>query len=114
MKHILLAALLLAPVAALCAETSKADADTKTLRVFIFAGQSNMEGGDSKAKDIKRFPPFAGLDAPQEKVLFSYYGKNLKNFLAAWRRDLKTPNLKFYIGELCTKTIWGMDTGATL
>ena len=37
------------------------------------------------------------------------YGKNLKNFLASWRRDLKTPDLKFYIGELCTKTIWGMD-----
>jgi hypothetical protein len=37
------------------------------------------------------------------------YGRNLKNFLASWRRDLKTPNLKFYIGELCTKTIWGMD-----
>ena len=37
------------------------------------------------------------------------YGKNLKNFLACWRRDLKTPDLKFYIGELCTKTVWGMD-----
>jgi hypothetical protein len=37
------------------------------------------------------------------------YGKNLSNFLAAWRRDLKTPGLKFYLGELCTKTIWGMD-----
>ena len=37
------------------------------------------------------------------------YGKNLENFLASWRRDLKTPELKFYIGELCTKTIWGMD-----
>lgn len=37
------------------------------------------------------------------------YGKNLKNFLARWRRDLKVPDLKFYIGELCTKTIWGMD-----
>ena len=211
----LLAALVLIPVAARCA-----DADTKTLRVFIFAGQSNMEGADSKVKDIKRFPPFAGLDAPQENVLFSYnigredkfaskgwvalqpvgkivgpelsfarrvslatgapvaiikcaaggttlggdwnpddpsgfklyplalelvrsslaeldqkkvayriegfmwhqgendmfnkefkpnYGKNLANFLACWRRDLKTPGLKFYIGELCTKTIWGMD-----
>jgi len=217
MKHTLnfLAALLLAPLAA-----CSADADTKTLRVFIFAGQSNMVGSDSKAKDIKRFPPFAGLDMPQDKVLFSYnigreekltskgwgalqpvdnvvgpelsfarrvsqeieapiaiikcaaggttlggdwspdepsgfrlyplalqlvqsslaeldrkklayriegfmwhqgendmfskefkpsYGKNLNNFLAAWRRDLNTPNLKFYIGELCTKTIWGMD-----
>jgi hypothetical protein len=37
------------------------------------------------------------------------YAKNLKNFLAAWRRDLKAPGLKFYVGELCTKTIWGMD-----
>ncbi|NIP93727.1 MAG: sialate O-acetylesterase, partial [Akkermansiaceae bacterium] len=37
------------------------------------------------------------------------YGANLANFLARWRRDLKSPDLKFYIGELCTKTIWGMD-----
>jgi hypothetical protein len=219
----LLVALLVAPGTALCAETSKAaepDSDANTLRIFIFAGQSNMVGSDSKAKDIKRFPPFAGLDAPQDKVLFSFnigreeklasngwialqpvnnlvgpelsfarrvsqavnapigiikcaaggttlgsdwnpdepggfklyplalqlvrsslaeldrkkvpyriegfmwhqgendmfdkafrpnYGANLKNFLAAWRRDLNTSNLKFYIGELCSKTIWGMD-----
>jgi len=217
MKHLLTlsAALLLSPLAARCA-----DADTKTVRVFIFAGQSNMEGADSKVRDIQRFPPFAGLDTPQEKVLFAYnigretkrtsdgwvalqpvgnmvgpelsfarrvsqetkapiaiikcaaggttlggdwnpddpsgyklyplalqlvqsslaeldrkklayriegfmwhqgendmfnkdfkqdYGKNLKNFLARWRRDLKKPDLKFYIGELCTKTVWGMD-----
>jgi hypothetical protein len=71
----LLAALLLTPVRALCAETSQGaerDADTRTLRIFIFAGQSNMEGADSKVKDIKRFPPFAGLDMPQNQVLFSY------------------------------------------
>ncbi|MEC9091891.1 MAG: sialate O-acetylesterase [Planctomycetota bacterium] len=37
------------------------------------------------------------------------YGKNLENFLAKWRRDLNAPRLKFFIGELCTKTIWGMD-----
>ena len=196
------------------------DDDTQTVRVFIFAGQSNMVGSDSKAKDIMRFPPFVGLEKPQEKVLFSYnlgreekrtsngwvplqpvdqvvgpelsfarkvsqvtnapiaiikcaaggttlggdwnpdepsgfklypealkliqsslaeldqkrvpyriegfmwhqgendmfskefkpnYGKNLKNFIGRWRSDLKAPNLKFYIGELCTKTIWGMD-----
>ena len=194
--------------------------DARTLRVFIFAGQSNMVGSGSKVKDIKRFPPFAGLENAQPKVKFSYsigrenkmtsdgwvnlqpvnnvvgpelsfarkvsstieapiaiikcaaggthlggdwnpdepigftmyplalelirsslaeldrqdipyriegfmwhqgendmfnkdympnYGKNLENFLACWRRDLETPNLKFYIGELCTKTIWGMD-----
>lgn len=215
MKHILtlIAALVTAPLLA-------QGVDTKTLRVFIFAGQSNMVGSDSKAGDISRFPPFVGLDKPQANVLFSYnigredkrvsngwvalqplddivgpelsfarkvsretkapiaiikcaaggtslgadwnpdepsgfklyplamqlvqsslaeldrkkvayriegfmwhqgendmfdkvfkpnYGKNLKNFLASWRRDLKTPKLRFYIGELCTKTVWGMD-----
>ena len=44
-----------------------------------------------------------------EKDYMPNYGKNLKNFLAKWRRDLGTSKLKFYIGELCTKTIWGMD-----
>jgi hypothetical protein len=217
MKHILtfVAALLLVPLAARCA-----DSDTNTVRVFIFAGQSNMVGSDSDAKDIQRFPPFIGMEAPADNILFSYnigreekraskgwvalqpvdgvvgpelsfarrvaqetkapvaiikcaaggttlggdwnpdepsgfklyplalelvrsslaeldrkklpyriegfmwhqgendmfskefkpnYGANLKNFLASWRRDLKAPDLKFYIGELCTKTIWGMD-----
>lgn len=194
--------------------------DADVVRVFIFAGQSNMEGADSKVADIERFPPFVGVGRPQPRVKFSYcigrdnksrsdgwvelqpvrgmvgpelsfaravtkridapiavikcaaggthlggdwnpddpsgfkmyplalslvrsslellekqnveyriegfmwhqgendmfeksympnYGKNLKNFLARWRRDLNTPKLKFYIGELCTKTIWGMD-----
>jgi hypothetical protein len=202
------------------AQAIESDEDTQTVRVFIFAGQSNMVGSDSKAKDINRFPPFAGLELPQENVRFSYilgreekrtsngwialqpvdevvgpelsfarrlsqeikapiaiikcaaggttlggdwnpdnpsgfklypealnlvraslaeldrqkvpyriegfmwhqgendmfdnefkpnYGKNLANFIASWRRDLKTPELKFYVGELCTKTIWGMD-----
>ncbi len=197
-----------------------AEPETEPIRVFIFAGQSNMVGSDSKAADIQNFPPFAGLDQPQSDVLFSYcigredkmrsdgwvdlapvnqvvgpelsfaravkknidapiaiikcaaggthlggdwnpddpqgfemyplaldliksslaklkcegipyqiegfmwhqgendmfnedymknYGPNLANFLASWRRDLNEPNLKFYIGELCTKTIWGMD-----
>ena len=204
----------------LCAPWSPAEGDDEVLRVFIFAGQSNMVGSDSKVKDIRRFPPFAGLESPQSGVRFSYcigrenktrsdgwvdlqpvrgvvgpelsfarkvtrhtkapiaiikcaaggthlggdwnpdepsgfemypltlewirsslaeldaqkvpyriegfmwhqgendmfvadympnYGKNLKNFLAKWRRDLDTPSLRFYIGELCTKTIWGMD-----
>ncbi len=194
--------------------------DPAAVRVFIFAGQSNMVGSDSQVRDIKNFPPFLGLENPQKDVRFSYsigrenkaksngwitlapinntvgpelsfarkvtqlidapiaivkcaaggthlggdwnpdqpigfkmyplalklvrdslaeldrqgihyrlegfmwhqgendmfeenymksYGKNLKNFLARWRRDLKAPGLKFYIGELCTKTIWGMD-----
>lgn len=189
-------------------------------RVFIFAGQSNMVGSDSKVADIDNFPPFRGLGTEQDDVLFSYcigrenkrksdgwvslqpvnnivgpelsfarevkrsinapvaiikiaaggthlggdwnpdepvgfklyplalqwvrdslaeleargieyqlegfmwhqgendmfnaeymsnYGKNLKNYLACWRRDLNAPDLRFYVGELCTKTIWGMD-----
>lgn len=193
---------------------------TPVTRVFIFAGQSNMVGSDSKASDIDRFPPFAGLAAPQPEVRFSYclgretktvsdgwadlqpvhnivgpelsfaravtqktegpiaiikvaaggthlggdwnpdqpsgfrmyplalnwirqaladldqagvryrlegfmwhqgendmfnadymaeYGKNLQNFVARWRRDLDQLELRFYLGELCTKTIWGMD-----
>lgn len=37
------------------------------------------------------------------------YGRNLAQFVARWRRDLAAPQLRFYVGELCTKTIWGMD-----
>lgn len=214
---LLVAILVWMPIETALAQTND---DDKTLRVFIFAGQSNMVGSDSKVQDIKRFPPYAGLEAAQKQVKFVYclgrenktrsdgwealspvnnivgpelsfarkvtrhikapiaiikvaaggthlggdwnpdepigfkmyplaletirkaladldeqkisyrlegfmwhqgendmfngdympnYGKNLKNFLAKWRRDLKSPNLKFYIGELNTKTIWGMD-----
>lgn len=204
----------------ICTDSLTAQDADKTLRVFIFAGQSNMVGSDSKVNDIDLFPPFAGLDKPQTGVKFSYcigredklrsdgwvdlqpvsgvvgpelsfarkvtknikspiaiikcaaggthlggdwnpdepigfkmypltldwvrtaladlkrrkiayriegvmwhqgendmfdknylanYGKNLKNFIARLRSDLATPKLKFYIGELCTKTVWGMD-----
>ncbi|MGC6486337.1 MAG: sialate O-acetylesterase, partial [Planctomycetota bacterium] len=190
------------------------------MRVFIFAGQSNMVGADSKVADIERFPPFAGLGAPQEQVRFWHcigrenkttsdgwtalqpvrgmvgpelsfarkvtentsapvaiikvaaggttlggdwnpvepqgfelyplaldhvqralqaldaqrvrwrlegfmwhqgendmfhdayraaYGDNLLAYMARWRKDLGAPKLRFYVGELCTKTIWGMD-----
>ena len=215
--HRVLFALILLCVSA---NTSNAQEDTKTLRVFLFAGQSNMVGSDSRAGDVHRFPPFEGMQEPQDDVLFSYcigrenksrsegwvdlapvndvigpelsfahtlkenikapiavikvaaggthlggdwnpdepkgfkmyplmleqvraslaeldkkkidyriegfmwhqgendmfeegympaYGKNLENFLASWRRDLEAPELPFFIGELCTKTIWGMD-----
>ncbi|GIS59460.1 MAG: hypothetical protein CM1200mP2_16850 [Planctomycetaceae bacterium] len=60
-------------------------ADDKTLRVFIFAGQSNMVGSDSKVKDIKRFPPFVGLEQPQESVRFSYcLGRQNKTRSDGW------------------------------
>lgn len=212
--------LLIAFMLVLAARSSSLADDQTTLRVFIFAGQSNMVGSDSKVQDLQQFPPFVGLEAPQPRVRFSYclgredkrtsegwvdlqpvdnvvgpelsfarkvighitapiaiikvaaggthlggdwnpdeptgfkmyplavqwirdaladlekkgikyrlegfmwhqgendmfkqeymdnYGRNLKNFVASWRRDLNAPELRFYIGELCTKTIWGMD-----
>jgi len=212
----------LLPLVACCllAISLPAQEDDKTLRVFIFAGQSNMVGSDSKVRDIERFPPYSGLGESQKDVLFSYcigrenkiksdgweklapvdgvvgpelsfarevrqhvkapiaiikvaaggthligdwnpdqprgfemyplalswvrealaeldrkkidyrlegfvwhqgendmfeegampvYGANLANFLMRWRTDLDAEHLRFYIGELCTKTIWGMD-----
>jgi hypothetical protein len=218
--HVVIALSLLFAGGLAISSSAEANEDDKILRVFIFAGQSNMVGSDSRVDDIKRFPPFAGLELPQKQVKFSYcigrenkmasegwvdlepvnnvvgpelsfarrvsqeikapiaiikcaaggthlggdwnpdvpsgfkmypialklvrsslrelerkkipyriegfmwhqgendmfnedymanYGKNLKNFLAKSRRDLKAPQLKFYVGELCTKTIWGMD-----
>ena len=195
-------------------------AEREPVRVFLFAGQSNMEGADSKVADIERFPPFRGVGEPRKDVRFSYcigrdnkersdgwvplqpvrdmvgpelsfarkvtehvdapiaiikcaaggthlggdwnpdnptgfemyplalelvrsaladldrqrvpyriegfmwhqgendmfdeaymatYGDNLARFVARWRKDLELPDLRFYVGELCTKTIWGMD-----
>jgi len=215
-KTLICGSLLLLMPAQVCAQGE----GDQSVRVFIFAGQSNMVGSDSKVRDIQRFPPFAGLEEPQAEVRYSYvigrenktrsdgwtvlkpvnntvgpelsfarevtkvieqpiaiikiaaggttigadwnpdepsgfkmyplaletirsslkalddegvpwqlegfvwhqgendmfneeyranYGANLKNFLARCRADLKAPKLPFYIGELCTKTIWGMD-----
>lgn len=214
----------IAILAVLCAPLSTVavgqDRGDRTLRVFVFAGQSNMEGADSKVADIERFPPYRGLGEPRPEVRFCYaigrenkavsegwvplqpvrgmvgpelsfarmvgeqvraplaiikvaaggthlggdwnpdepsgfemypllletvrgalaeldrakvpyrlegfcwhqgendmfddgyranYGANLANFVACVRRDLEVPELRFYVGELCTKTIWGMD-----
>jgi lysophospholipase L1-like esterase len=204
---------------ALCL-SSAARAQDAVTRVFVFAGQSNMVGSDSRVEDVLSFPPFAGLEAPQPAVRFAYvlgredktrsdgwvelqpvngvvgpelsfarevqrhvdaplaiikvaaggthlggdwnpdapsgfemypllletvraslaaldregvrhrlegfvwhqgendmfdegylanYGANLANFVSSVRRDLGAPELCFYVGELCTKTVWGMD-----
>jgi len=42
------------------------------IRVFIFAGQSNMEGADTNQDEVGRHPPFEGAMKPQEDVLYSY------------------------------------------
>jgi hypothetical protein len=44
----------------------------KVLRVFLFMGQSNMVGADSRVEDIRLYPPFAGLEQPQKAVKFAY------------------------------------------
>ncbi len=49
-------------VALLGAGLARAQDDDKVVRVFVFAGQSNMVGADSRATDIAKFPPFAGLE----------------------------------------------------
>lgn len=49
-----------------------------------------------------------------DKTFKPAYAANLKNFISCWRRDLKHPNLKFCIGELCTKTVWGMDNRSNM
>ncbi|MEO6594784.1 MAG: sialate O-acetylesterase [Planctomycetota bacterium] len=202
-----------------------AQEDVKTVRVFVFAGQSNMVGSDSKAADVDSFPPFVHAAEAQPQVRFWYvigredklrsdgwvalqpvdgivgpeltfarevaahtkaplaivkvaaggttlgrdwnpdqpggfelypqalatvraavadldrrhvkwrlegfvwhqgendmfdegfrksYAANLTRFFACWRRDLDAPRLHFYVGELCTKTVWGMDNRAPM
>lgn len=192
----------------------------EVVRVFVFAGQSNMVGADSRITDVQRFPPFADVATELPAVRFCYvvgredkersagfvplrpiagmvgpeltfarellrhgegplaivkvaaggttlatdwnpdqpagfqlyplalatvrealaeldrqkvrwrlegvvwhqgendmfgdasrrdYAKNLARFVACWRRDLQAEQLRFFVGELCTKTIWGMD-----
>jgi len=37
------------------------------------------------------------------------YEKNLRNFIANIRKDFKTPQLKFFVGQISNKGVWGMD-----
>ena len=42
------------------------------VRVFVFAGQSNMTGSDSRDSLVDNHPPFKGAAAPQKDIRFSY------------------------------------------
>ena len=42
------------------------------LRVFLLAGQSNMEGADTKVDEVDGFPPFVGAAKPQPDVRYVY------------------------------------------
>ena len=49
-------------------------------RVFIFAGQSNMVGSDSKDALVDNHPPFKGAAAEQKDIRFSYnLGSNTRS-----------------------------------
>ncbi|MGE0144278.1 MAG: sialate O-acetylesterase [Planctomycetota bacterium] len=220
LRPVLVAVVLASLVAWIHAQTKPKSSPSNLVRVFVFAGQSNMVGADSHAKDIDRFPPFAGFGEELPSVRFWYllgredmrgsegwiplqpvdgvfgpelsfarkviehtkgpiaiikvasggttlgkdwnpkepggfelypkalaavraavaqlerqklawrfegfvwhqgendmfeppfreaYAANLAQFIASWRRDLNAPELRFYLGELCTNSIWGMD-----
>ena len=51
--------------------TTYAETDD-VIRVFLFAGQSNMVGADAHANRIDDLPEFKGAGAPQDQVLYSY------------------------------------------
>ena len=70
-KVIYIAALLTCCSNTLSAAQS-APEDTKTLRVFIFAGQSNMVGSDSNANEIDDFASFMGTGDEQTKIRYAY------------------------------------------
>ena len=58
-------------VAAVCLLTPILPAK-EPVRVFLFAGQSNMEGADTDPKDVAGYPPFRGVLEPPVDVRYSY------------------------------------------
>lgn len=42
------------------------------VKVFLFAGQSNMEGADTRPEDVSKFPPYRDVFPPLENVRYSY------------------------------------------
>jgi hypothetical protein len=54
------------------------------MRIFLFAGQSNMVGSDAQTERIDEFPPFRGAGAPQEDVLYSYVLENGTQASTGW------------------------------
>jgi SAM-dependent methyltransferase len=52
--------------------SANARADDRRLRVFLLAGQSNMEGADTQAQAIDALPPFEGAANEQPAVRYWY------------------------------------------
>ncbi len=81
--------------------TSPVWGQSQPMRVFIFAGQSNMVGTHARVEHIHRFPPFAGLEQPQPGVLYTYkIGREEMEQSEGWielqpTRDFFGPELSF-------------------
>jgi hypothetical protein len=58
---------------------------SKTIKVFLLAGQSNMEGADAYANRIDDYPVFKGAGAPQSDVLFASLPTEDSRVPALWR-----------------------------
>ena len=56
----------------------------KPVRVFLFAGQSNMVGADARAQRIDDFPMFKGAGTLQTDVLFATLPTKDPNATATW------------------------------
>lgn len=68
----------------LLAATSSAAEVKKPVKVFIFAGQSNMEGADARPERIDDFPVFKGAGAPQTDVLYAYLAPQGQEAFKGW------------------------------
>jgi hypothetical protein len=62
---------LLVVLFAVCVLPSQSPQNDDVVRVFVFAGQSNMVGADSRVADVAQFPPFA--EATQELPAVRYW-----------------------------------------
>jgi hypothetical protein len=75
--------LVLAGALLLAARPLAAEA-TKPVKVFIFAGQSNMEGADAHPERIDDFPMFKGAGAPQPDVLYACLAGQGQDVFKGW------------------------------
>lgn len=66
------------------ADSSKTNS-SKTIKVFLLAGQSNMEGADAHVYRIDDYPIFKGAGAPQSDVLFASLPTEDSREPALWR-----------------------------
>ena len=75
---LVVAGVFLLPMRPLAAES------TKPVKVFIFAGQSNMEGADAHPERINDFPMFKGAGAPQADVLYAHLAAQGQEAFTGW------------------------------